>query len=179
MNRLVIIVALASLVVGCAGPKFAPAKYESKGGIAQLSTTNTVYLSRIIDKLGEDNRKFINPTFSTTAYVTDALEQELAAAGVEPVETPFAIGPSFTAAQQTITDQANKQQRAAYIVGEVQWISYVKLTLDIKVYSPQGAVLFEKRGLCIMLDCGATPQIVTQMALRQIIADPNFQRAVQ
>jgi hypothetical protein len=179
MNRFVMIGVLAALVAGCAGPKFAPPRYKAGATLAQLTTTNKVYLSRILDRLGEDNRKFIDPKFSTAAYLTDALQQELAATGLKPVEAPFAVGATFVAAQQTITDQANKQEAAVYIVGEVQWINSVKLTLDMKVYSPRGAVLFEKRGLCVMLNCNATPQVVTHMVMRQIVADPNFQKAIQ
>ena len=136
--------------------------------------------------MGDDNRKFIDPTFSTTAYLTDALEQELIAAGVTPIRTPFAVGPGFIAAQQTITSQTNKQENAVYLVGEVRWFGPSKLTLDAKLYSPSGTILFEKRGLCIMLnmapngqmDKSVTSQKITNMALRQIIADPAFQKAI-
>jgi len=182
MNRFTITMALAILMSGCAAPKFAAPKYQTnpaKFGVIQLITTNKVYVSPIIERLGEDNRKFIDPKFSTTAYLTDALEQELTIAGVTPLRTPFAVGPGFNAAQQAIATQSNKQEGAVYLISEVRFINFVKLTLDTKLYSPVGGVLFEKRGLCIMLNAGQTSQTITHMALRQIIADPVFQKALQ
>ena len=184
MNRLTLSISLglALLTGGCAAPKFSPPKYRiARAGFSpiQLATANKVYVSPIMERLVEDNRRIIDPKFSTAAYLTDALEQELAAAGVTPLRTPFPVGPGFTAAQQTIAAQANPQEAARYVVGEVQWFGPTKLTLDTKLYSPSGGVLFEKRGLCIMLNTGATSQKITQMALRQILADPAFQKAVQ
>jgi hypothetical protein len=182
MTRLTVTLALAILMGGCASPKFAAPKYlanPARFGPIQLVTTNKVYVSRVIDRLGDDNRKFIDPKFSTTAYLTDALDQELTAAGVTPLATPFAVGPGFNAAQQTIAAQANKQEGAVYLISEVRWFGPVKLTLDAKLYSPSGTILFEKRGLCIMLNVRVDSQTITHMALRQIIADPAFQTALQ
>ena len=184
MNRLTVSgwLALAMLAGGCAGPKFAAPKYRAnRAGFAaiHLAAPGKVYVSPVIERLGEDNRSILSPKFSTSAYLTDALEQELTAAGVTPLRTPFAVGPGFAAAQQTIAAQANPQEAAVYVISEVRWFGPVKVTLDAKLYSPSGRILFEKRGLCILLYAGATSQTMTQMALRQIIADPAFQKAVQ
>jgi hypothetical protein len=184
MNRvtLVVVMVLVSIVCGCSSPKFTAPRYkiDPNGiGVVHLNTPNKIYISPTIERLGEDNRKLIDPNFSTTAYLTDALEKELTAAGVTPLRTPFAVGPDFRAAQETIVSQANKQEGAVYLVSEVRWFGPVKLTLDAKLYSPSGTILFEKRGLCMILNTSVTSQKITNMALRQILADPAFQKAVQ
>ena len=183
MNRLILSFSLALTILagGCVEPKFAAPKYQTnpaRFSPVRLATSNKFYLCPAIDGLGENNRRVIDPNFSTPAYLTDALEQELTAAGVTPLRAPFAVGPGFSAAQQTIAAQANQQEAAVYLVSQVQWFDAVRLTLDAKLYSPSGRILFEKRGLCIMLNAAATPQTITQMALRQIIADPAFHKAV-
>jgi hypothetical protein len=173
---------LAILAGGCAGPKFAAPKYHtnpSRFAALHLATPNKVYLSPVMDGLTENNRRLLNSKFSTSAYLTDALQQELTVAGLTPLPTPFAVGPNFSAAQRTISAQANQQEAAVYVISQVRWFDPVRITLDAKLLSPAGRILFEKRGLCVMLNAGANSQTVTQMALRQIIADPAFQQAVQ
>jgi hypothetical protein len=182
MKRFLGTLALAILLSGCAAPKFAVSPYHAnpdRFGAIHLVASNKLCLSPVIERLDEDNRRFIDPKFSTSAYLTDALDQELTAAGVRPVRTPFAVGPGFDAARQAIAAQANKSEAAVYLVSEVRWFGPVKLTLDAKLFSPSGSVLFEKRGLCLMLNAQAGSQTVAYMALRQIIADPAFQKALQ
>lgn len=73
-------------------------------------------------------------------------------------------------------------------------ISQTRVAVDVNVYSASGEILFAKRGLCSLVDSVTagtmtrprrwlekpeTSQFATQMALRQIVADPAFQKALQ
>lgn len=182
-RHLVILFGLGILATGCATPqKFSAKTYRSESfnlAPVRVVTGKKIYVCPVMERLSEANRKFMNPQFSGSGYLTDAFNQELAGVGLSPVAAPFPTGPGFDAARQAITTQASQQENAVYLVSELRWISHVRVTLDAKLYNPAGTVLYEKRGTCIRLGVPTTCQQVTKMALWQIIADPDFQKALQ
>lgn len=180
---IVLLLGSAILATGCATPqKFTATAYHSKPfGLVPIHvvTAKRIYVCPVIVRLTKFNRKFMDPQFSASGYMTDALNQELTGVGLSPVAAPFQVGPAFEAARQTIITHANRQENAVYFVSELRWISRARVTLDAKLYNPTGTVLYQKRGTCLLLNVPTSCQKVTKMALWQIIADPDFQKALQ
>lgn len=214
------VLAVVILMNGCASeplPRFTLPRYQrapEKFATLQPAEGRKVYVSPIMVRLDPRNEQLLEPKFSVAAYLTDALEQELQAAGAAPQRATIEIGPALAGAGQAIRERAGGSAGAVFVTGEVSWFGPVdpynsefrssmdsksqifvaRITLDVKVYSAAGETLFAKRGLCSLVDtstCGqpskfrgwmdrpATSETATQMALRQIIADPAFQKALQ
>lgn len=177
------LVAIMVLVSGCAARKYAPVRYQSsqdRFGAIILPTTKIVYLCPTIDSLPPDCRNFLDPKFTPWEHATDAIEQELKASGINPVRPGFSFGPSFERLKQGIAEKANKTENAVYLGTELLWLTAWRWTLDAKLFSPTGDVLFEKRGTCVVFGLNKVDtQEITHMALRQILADPQFKMVLQ
>lgn len=196
---------LATVVLltgGCVA-KYTADRYEAaqdRFGAIALPTAKKVYLCPAIDSLPPECRQFLDPKFTPWAHTTDAFEQELKASGIYPVRPEFAFGPSFESLKQVISEKANKSENAVYLGTELLWLSKRQWSLDAKLFSPTGKVLFEKRGICIALGIQKAEgqetkalsvweiqeqsqkvdtQEVTHMVIRQILADPSFKQALQ
>jgi hypothetical protein len=168
---------------GCASPKYAPQRYtaaQDRFGAITLSTTKKVYVCPTIDSLPSECRKCLDPKFTPWEHATDALEQELQASGLTPVRPDFAFGPSFEDLKEVVAEKARRSENAVYVGTELLWLSPERWTVDARLLSPAGDTLFEKRGTCVILGSGTLDaQEITHMALRQILADPNFNGALQ
>lgn len=172
------------LAAGCVTPeKFTPARYQAaqeRFGAIRLTTAKKVYVCPTIDSLSPENREFLAPGFTPWAYATDAIEQELKASGLHPVRTTLAFGPGFDSLQQVLSQKADRAEQAVYLGTELLVFTSNHVTVDAKLLNPSGGVLFEKRGLCVVFNvCGTNMQEVVHMSLRQILADPKFQAALQ
>ncbi|MFZ4395135.1 MAG: hypothetical protein ACOYOU_05845 [Kiritimatiellia bacterium] len=145
------------LAAGCAMPKYAPPRYEAaqnRFGSIELVTTNRVYVCATIDSLTPENRDWLAPSFTPWEYVTDAVEKELMASGVTPIRAPLTFGPGFDDLQRTLAQKANQSEQAVYLGTELLWLSPHRWTLDARLFAPSGAVLFQKRGICMILGSG-------------------------
>lgn len=213
--------AAVALLHGCAtAPTFSLPRYQPAAERyvnLQPSAAKNVYLAPIIARLDPRNEQSLAPDFSVSNYLTDAMEQELQAAGITPGRAPFEVGPTLAEAEAAIIERADQPVDAVYVTGEVLWFGPVdmfsgfrsgmdaisrtfqtRITVDVRVYSAKGETLFAKRGFCTLLDSimgggqmgshpwatastekSQTSQTVTQMALRQIIADPAFEKALE
>lgn len=191
-------VVAVALCGGCTTPQYAATPYKpnpDKYGPISLTATKSVFLCPVIDHLGEDSRKALDPSFSVPAYIGDAVRQELTTAGSAPTAAPFAIGSSFAKVQDDIAQLSDKTKAAVYMAVQVVYFGPTKITIDTKMCSEKGQVLFEKRGLCCILDdpgdeqkasrkdraalSEARMQTITHMTVRQIINDPAFQGVLQ
>ena len=148
---------LLLLTAGCAMPRFAPPRYEAaqdRFGPIRLATTNRVYVCATIDSLTPENRDWLEPSFTPWEHVTDAIEKELKASGITPVRTSLAFGPGFEDLQRALAQKANPNEKAVYLGTELLWLSPHRWTLDARLFAPSGAVLFQKRGICMLLGAG-------------------------
>ena len=169
---------------GCSTPSgYLPPRYEAaqnRFGAIKLTSTRKLYVCPAIDRLTPENREWLDAKFTAWEYATDAIEQELKASGLAPLRATLAFGPGFDSLQHILAERANKSEKAVYLGTELLWLSSNQWALDAKLFAPTGAVLFEKRGLCTIQGSDKVDaQRVTHMALRQILADPGFQKALQ
>jgi hypothetical protein len=154
------------LLAGCAIPKYAPPRYQAaqkRFGAIPLATTNKVYVCATIDSLTPANREWLDPKFTPWEHVTDAVEKELRASGLTPVRTSLAFGPGFDSLRQALAQKADPSEKAVYLGTELLWLSPHRWTLDAKLLAPSGAVLFEKRAICMVL--GADPDNMREAAV--------------
>ena len=171
------------LAAGCATEGYLPPRYQAaqnRFGAIRLTTTKKVYVCPTIDRLTPENRAWLDEKFTPWEHVTAAMEQELTASGLQPVRATLTFGPGFDSLQRSLADKANKNEKAVYLGTEILWLSANQWSLDARLFSPAGTVLFEKRGICAVFGTDKVDtQEVTHMALRQILADPGFQKALQ
>ena len=171
------------LAAGCASEGYAPPRYQaaqSRFGAIHLTTTKKVYVCPTMDRLTPENRAWLDAKVTAWEHATDAVEQELKASGLKPVRTTLAFGPGFDSLQQVLADKADKNEKAVYLGTALLWLSAHEWSMDARLFAPTGAVLFEKRGICAVFGSDKEDtQEITHMALRQILADPAFQKALQ
>lgn len=174
---------LILLAAGCAAPKlYAPAAYQpaqTRFGAIELPAGKTVYVCPVIDRLSPAARKKLSPDFTPWSYVTEALENELRASGVATRRPGFAFGPGFREWREAVMAKANKEEKAVYLGTELLVLSPARWVMDVQVASPDGELLFEKRGLCALWNTAVDEQKILHMTLRQILADPKFKAALQ
>ena len=174
--------AALALSGGCMSQKYSAEPYraaQDRFGAIALATSKQVYVCPTIDSLAPECRKHLASKFTPWEHATDAIEKELQASGVQPVRPAFACGPSFDSLKQAVGEKAVKGEKAVYLGTELLWLAAGRWTLDAKLLDPTGKVLFEKRGICVVLGVPKVDaQEVTHMALRQILADPLFQQAL-
>jgi hypothetical protein len=177
-----VLTTLALAACGCAGPKYAPAAYkpgQERFGVIVLSCAKTLYVCPAIDSLAPECRKRLDPAFSASAHVTQAVEAELKAAGLAPVRPDFTSGASLSGLRLILANRDRKDEQAVYLGTQVRWLSAERWTLDAELLSPGGEVLFEKRGFCVVMGYPKVDaQEIGHMALRQILADPKFKAAL-
>ena len=172
---------LLFLAGGCETTGYAPQRYQAaqdRFGAIQLKTTRKVYVCPTIDSLTAENRARLDPKFTPWEHVTDAVEKELVASGLKPVRTTLAFGPGFDSLQRVLQEKASKSEKAVYLGIELLLLNANQWALDAKVFTPDGVVQFQKRSICVVYTEKVDTQEVTHMALRQILADPNFQTAL-
>ena len=175
---------LLFLCSGCvSAPKYMPTCYESaqsRFGTIPLPAAKKFYLCPTIDSLPADCRSVLDTKFIPSSYTTDAIEQELKTSGLNPVRPDFTFGPGFDPLKQSISEKADKSEKAVYLGTELLWLSAGLWSLDAKLFSPAGDILFEKRGICSVNDIPQLDsQMVLHMTLRQILADPKFKQALE
>jgi len=73
-------------LAGCVTPaKFSPAPYSvDPNRPYRLSSNRTVTVCPAFDRLTEEARAQLSPAFNSAAYLTDAVQKELTAAGIRP-----------------------------------------------------------------------------------------------
>ena len=174
---------LLLLAAGCESTGYKPPRYQAaqnRFGVIKLTTTKKVYVCPTIDSLTQNNRAELDPSFTTWEHVTDAIEQELKASGITPVRPTLALGPGFDSLQRVLAEKANRAEKAVYLGTQLLWLSPQQWSMDARLFAPSGAVLFEKRAICAVLGTSKIDtQEITHMTLRQILADPGFQKALQ
>ncbi len=155
------ILAVATLINGCkTGPRFALPPYQPASqslAAVQLAPARKVYLCPVIARLDRSNARLLDPKFSVSEYLTDALQQELNAAGVKPEPAQFKPGAALSGMPKTIARQAHRPANAVYVASEVSWFGPVdmfsahqsgmdaksetfqsRVTIDVAVYSASG-----------------------------------------
>lgn len=173
---------LLALAGGCATSGYIPPRYQAEQnrfGAIRLTAGKKIYVCPAIDRLTTEDRERLDSSFTAWEYVTDAVEKELRASGLAPVRATIAFGPGFDSLQQALREKAAKSEKAVYLGIELLRLTPNRWTLDAKLFDPAGAVLFEKRGLCMVFDNRPDTQEIAHMALRQILADPRFQNAIR
>jgi len=178
------VIVIAMLCGGCVSqPKYIVERYQpaqDRFGTIALPTAKKVYLCPTIDSLPPECRRLLDPQFTPWTHATDAIEQELKTSGINPIRPDFAFGPGLDSLKQAISEKANKTENAVYLGAELLWLTAGRWTLDAKLFAPTGNLLFEKRGMCVVLGLEkADAQEVTHMVLRQILADPQFKQALK
>lgn len=181
LPRLLAGIGILVSVAGCISPpaKFAPGPYSVDPGIPHhLSTHRTVFVCPAFDRLSDEAREQISPSFNPSAFLTGAMEMELTAAGVAHDRVGFNHAPSFAGLQKALQDEALEHEGSVVLAGAINHYpnSHV-LSCDFKLYSGRGDLLFEKRCLCI--DGLGFGMVVPHMVMLQLFADPGFQRAIQ
>lgn len=178
------LMAVLFLFTGCVKPVlYGPNQYMSgqeRFGAIELSASKKIYVSPTIDHIPVEARKNFDPGFNPGEYTTDAFEKELTASGIEPIRTTFSFEPSFSGLKQAILDNADASENAVYLGMELLWSKSYCWSLDAKLFSADGNVMFEKRAICMMYGVNPVdPQEITYMTLRQILSDPEFRKALQ
>jgi len=176
---------MALLFGGCA-TTLAPARYAvSPSRPYRPVTLRTIYVCPSFDRLDVPNRAELDPSFNPSAYLTDALEQELAAAGLRSQRTSFAFAPDFSGLSKALKNGSLPNRNAVVLSSAINHFSRNReLSCDFKVYSSDGRLLFEKRGLFIgasllnQPDVGDGPLEAPRMVMQQLFADPEFQKAL-
>lgn len=183
--RVLLPLAVAALLAGgCASAgRYSLERYQpaqDRFGVIALPKAKKVYLCPTIDSLPPECRRFLDPKFTPGPYTADAIEQELKASGIQPLTPAFSFGPSFDSLQTVLAEKADPRENAVYLGTELLWLAPGRWSLDAKLLSPAGKPLFEKRGICVIFGGQAVDeQDVTHMVIRQILADPNFKKAIQ
>ena len=126
----------------------------------------------------------LNKKFTPYEYVTDAIEKELLASGITPERISFDTGPDFDSLQTVIKEKSNKSEDAVYLGTKLLWLDRMQLSIDAKLYSQAGEIVFEKRGICIIYGSlndpkGKEGNEIAYMTLRQILNDPQFKQVLQ
>jgi hypothetical protein len=173
-----LLVALA----GCATPaKFSPPGYAvDPSRPYRLSSSRTVAVCPAFDRLSAETRDQIDPAFNPAAYLTDAVDKELAAAGIAHIPAGFAYSPSFAGVQKALKEGALGQSGVVVLAEAINHFPNDRMiSCDFELYSEHGQLLFEKRCLCMSFAAGGDRMFAAHMVMQQLFADPGFQRAIQ
>jgi hypothetical protein len=182
-------------LAGCAAPAFMPSQYVvDPNRPYRLATVRTIMICPSFDRLDEESRSHLDPKCNPSAYLTGVIEKELTASGVKHGRVSFAFTPSFEGVQKALQNGASPDAGAIVIASAINHFpdNHV-ISCDLKVYSGRGDLLFEKRGICMNfhLDNSKAPGVAMgayagqdslvapRMAMQQILADPDFQKAIQ
>lgn len=210
LRRIVLIVASCvgcMLGAGCASIKFMPARYTpDMEDHVKIEGTKTVVLCAPFDFITPEERMTYDPRFKPSYYVEDMFQQELAASGVDFVPAEFNCGRTFEDLARVLLRGAPVPPDSVVLACAVIWFPDVStMALDVKVFAPNGALVFEKRGLCVSLCSWWNPKSnpsvpfdasvadddplrykeytsylrAERNVMRQIFADPDFQRALR
>jgi hypothetical protein len=88
--------------------------------------------------------------------------------------------PDFDSVQDLLRRGQNSNENAVFIATKILCFAANHWVMDVKVFSSQGEVRFEKRGICFIVGMEkVNDREVAAQTLRQIIADPLFQGAIQ
>lgn len=181
--RLLCLGLLCVLAGACTAKRYAPDRYQSdptRFGSTNLTTSKTVYLCPGIDRITSDNRRLLEDRFSVHTHVTDALQTELATSGITCQRSPLPAVPDFDGIQNLLRRGHVSNENAVFIATKILCFAANHWVMDVKVFSAQGDVRFEKRGICFIVGMEkVNDREVAAQTLRQIIADPLFQGAIQ
>lgn len=169
-------------LAGCVTPaRFSPPAYTvDPGRPYRLSSTRTVTVCPAFDRLSDEARAQIDPAFNPAAFLTGAVETELSAANIAHERASFAYSPSFAGVQKALQDGALAQSGSVVLAGAINHFPNNRIiSCDFKLYSGHGGLLFEKRCLCIDYALEQSGMFAAHMAMQQLFADPDFQRAIQ
>jgi hypothetical protein len=169
-------------LAGCVTPaKFSPAPYSvDPNRPYRLSSNRTVTVCPAFDRLTEEARAQLSPAFNSAAYLTDAVQKELTAAGIAQNPASFAYSPGFAGVQKALQDGALGRDGGVVLAEAINHFPNDRiLSCDFKLYSGQGKLLFEKRCLCMGYSSEGGWNFVPHMVMQQLFADPDFQKAIQ
>jgi hypothetical protein len=198
----------ASLIAaGCASIKFMPARYTPEtDGHARIAGAKTVVLCAPFDFISSEEHLTYDRRFNPSFYVEDMLQQELQASGVKFVPAKFDCGASFEDVARTLLKAPVVPDGYVVLASAVIWFPDVStMACDVKVFSSKGALIFEKRGLCVSLCSWWNPKgqpsvpfdasladddpnrrkdyesylRAERNVMRQIFNDPDFQKALK
>jgi hypothetical protein len=182
-SRILAGISLLAIFGGCASHRITfslPAYQANANRSYQVASQRTVIVSPLFDRLPAEAHDGFDPTFSPSGYLTNAVEAELAAAGIAHDRVGFAFAPSFEGLQQALQGGALNHEESVVLAGAVTHFPDDRVvSCDFKVYSAHGALLFEKRCLCMGFAFGGGSAYAPHMVMQQLFADPNFQKAIQ
>jgi hypothetical protein len=192
---------------GCASNKFMPARYSpDMEGHVRIAGAKTVVLAAPYDFITPEERLTYDRRFNPSFYLEDMLQSELRASGVQFVPAKFDCGASFEDLARTLLRGADVPDNCVILASALVWFPDVSaVACDVKVFSPKGELLFEKRGLCTTLwnywNPRGAPSVpfdaslandnparekdyeayirAERSVMRQIFADPDFQKALK
>ena len=183
LMRLMLLGLLCLFAGACTAKRYAPDRYQSdpaRFGSTNLTTSKTVYLCPGIDRITNDNRRLLEERFAVAAHVTDALQTELATSGITCQRSPLPAVPDFYNIADLLRRRQVSDENSVFIATKILCFAANHWVMDVKVFSSQGEVRFEKRGICFIVGMEkVNDREVAAQTLRQIIADPLFQGAIQ
>ena len=202
-----ILLALSCFATGCASNKFMPARYVPEGaGHVRIENAKTVVLCAPYDFVPSAEHSVYDPRFDVSLYVEDMLQRELQASGVPFEPAGFDAGARFEDLARALLHGAPVPENSVILACSVVSLPDVStLVCDVKVFTVRGALLFEKRGICVSLKSWWNPKGRTAIpfdasladnspdrveerdsylrasrsVMRQIFNDPDFRRALQ
>jgi len=199
--------AAAILLAGCAAPLFKPAPYTvDPSRPYTIATGRTVHVVPSFDRTDPADRAHLDPSFNPAAYVTGMVEMELTASGIRHDRAGFPCAPSFAGIEKALKGGAVADDGSLVLASTVNhYPSDRVLSCDFRLYSGSGEMLFEKRCLCMNYSAWGLPiaalgpdgapigqppsasaaapadlrLVACRMVMQQLLADPDFQRALQ
>ena len=191
------------LAAGCA-TKVEPLVYLPATPHATIAAGKTLVMVPPFDGRPADERKPSGAKISPLAYFADMLDKECNASGLKWENAAFTCNPDF----QGVADALKVHpapEGTVVMAASLAWMSgdFV-FSCDVKLYSNTGVLLFEKRGLSMMLGLVGNPENMKharemfysgksmtaeeldglrrsaqRMAMRQIFSDPAFIKALE
>lgn len=191
------------LAAGCA-TKVEPLVYLPEEPRSKIAAGKTLVLVPPFDGRPMEERKPSGEKVGAVAYFTDMLEKECDASGLKWERAAFACTPDFAGVADALK-ASPAPEGTVVMAASLAWMSgEFVFSCDVKLYSNTGTVLFEKRGLCMMLGLVGNPENMKhmremfysgkpmtdaerdqlrrsaqRMAMRQIFSDPAFIRALE
>lgn len=202
-----VLLAIVLIAAGCASIKFMPARYSpDMDGRTKIAGARNVILCAPYDFISPEERATFDSRFDPSYYVEDMLQQELQASGVIFEPAKFDCGTTFEDLARTLLRGPSVPDDCVVLASAVIWFPDVStMAVDVKVFSSKGALIFEKRGLCVSLCSWWNPKgrpsvpfdasladndphkrkeyesylRAERNVMRQIFNDPDFQKALK
>lgn len=201
------LLALSCFAIGCGSIKFMPARYvpETEGHV-RINGAKTVVLCAPYDCVPNAERYAYDPRFDPSRYVEAMFQAELQASGVPFEPAQFDAGGRFEDLARVLLHGTEVPENSVVLAcAIISFPDVSTLVCDVKVFTTRGALLFEKRGICVSLKSWWNPKDRTSVpfdasladnspdrarerdsylrasrsVMRQIFCDPDFQKALQ